>query len=158
MSGAFAGMVHEGDGGVMVALQRSQISKDRRDFTGDVLVDGVQTDERIEDQEFRLQAGHGGLQRLLVFGSVEPQRWCNDDVDIKAFEIDAGGVCDTLKALAHNEGSILGGIEQHSAPLPGRKASQAGCAGSHCDSKIEGEERLPALGLATDDTDGLRAP
>ena len=51
MSGAFAGVVHEGDGSVMVALQRSQIGQDRRDFTGDVLVDGVQADERVEDQK-----------------------------------------------------------------------------------------------------------
>ena len=49
MRSALARVMHEGDGGVVVALQGAQIGEQRRDLTGDILVDRVQTDKRIED-------------------------------------------------------------------------------------------------------------
>jgi hypothetical protein len=38
MSGGLAGVMDEGDGGVVIALQRAQIGKDRCDLTGDILI------------------------------------------------------------------------------------------------------------------------
>src|SRR5262249_34463386 len=55
MGGALAGMVDESNRGVMVTLQRAQISEERRDFTGDILIDPVQAHERVEDRELRLK-------------------------------------------------------------------------------------------------------
>src|SRR5262249_59203129 len=90
MGGAFAGMVDESNRGVMVTLQRAQISEERRDFTGDILIDPVQAHERVEDRELRLKVGDGGPQCLLILAAIEPQRWHGDDMDIEGFEVDAG--------------------------------------------------------------------
>ena len=53
---------------------------------------------------------------------------------------------------------VLGGEEQDAAALRHREAAQAGDAGGDGDGDVEGEERLAALGLAADDTDGLLGP
>src|SRR5271166_3873864 len=99
MGGALAGMVDEGDGGVVVALQGAQIGQERRDLTGDVLIDGVQAHKGVENEELGLQVSDGSLQGLLVFSAIESQSRDGDDMDIEAFEVDAGGVGDALEAL-----------------------------------------------------------
>jgi hypothetical protein len=53
---------------------------------------------------------------------------------------------------------LLGGGEEPAPGLGGREAAQAEGAGGHGDGQIEGKERLPALGLAPDDADGLIGP
>jgi hypothetical protein len=41
------------------ALQLAQVGEQRRDFAAGVLVDAVETYERIEDEQARLQSGDG---------------------------------------------------------------------------------------------------
>ena len=54
MGGAFAGMVHQRHGGAVMALQTTQIAEQRRDLGGDVLINCMQTDQRIEHEQFWL--------------------------------------------------------------------------------------------------------
>jgi len=44
-------VVDEHDGDVEAALQVAQVREQRRDLAGEVLVDAVQPDKRIEDEE-----------------------------------------------------------------------------------------------------------
>jgi hypothetical protein len=53
---------------------------------------------------------------------------------------------------------VLGGAEQNAARTWHDEAAQARDAGGDRDGDIESEERLAALGLASDDTDGLLRP
>jgi hypothetical protein len=53
---------------------------------------------------------------------------------------------------------VLGGVEQDASGLGHDKAAQAGRAGGDRDSEVESQERLEALGLAADDSDGLLRP
>ena len=48
-----AGMVDDEDGDVVLPLEITEIGKDARDLEGGVLVDSVETDERIEDEKNR---------------------------------------------------------------------------------------------------------
>ena len=54
--------------------------------------------------------------------------------------------------------SVLGGEQQHAACLRHGEAAQAGDAGGDGDSQVQSQERLAALGLTADDTNGLLAP
>jgi hypothetical protein len=92
MRGTLTGMMHESDGGMVVALQRAQIGEQRCNLAGEVLIDGVQAHERVEDQQRRTQLRNSGAQRLAVFGAIEPEGWHGDDVDVEGLEVDAGGL------------------------------------------------------------------
>ncbi len=158
VGGALSGVMDEGDGSVKVTLQVAQVSEERSDLGGGVFVDAMQANEGIEHEQFRLQLGDGGGQRLSIVVAVEPQRRHGDEVDIEAFEVGAGCGGNSLEAPAHDEGIILGGEQQHRTALTDWKASQAGATGGNRDGKIESEEGFAALGFPADDPDRLGAP
>jgi hypothetical protein len=62
MGGPLASMVHECHGGPVMALQAAQIAEQRSDLGSDVLIDRVQTNQRVEHQKFWLEAGDGGME------------------------------------------------------------------------------------------------
>jgi len=158
MSGTFAGVVDEQDGGCMAALQATQESEQRSDVRGDILVDAVDSDEGIENEEFWPQAGNGLLQPFLVLRQIEPDFRGGNDVDVEGLERDLGGRGNSCDATAHLVESILGGKEQDGSGLPRWETTQAGRARGNGDGQVEGEEALAALGLPPDDADGLVAP
>jgi hypothetical protein len=158
VGGALAGVMDERDSGVKVTLQIAQVGKEWCDLGGGVFVDAMQTHEGVEHEQFWLQQGDRGGQRLSVIVVIEPERRHGDEVNVKAFEVDAGYGGNSLEALAHDKGCVLGGEQQYGTTLAGWKAAQAGAAGSNGDGKIESQEGLAALGFAADDADRLSAP
>jgi hypothetical protein len=151
-------MVDDEDGKRVAALQLAQKGKQRGDLAAGVLIDPVQAHEGIEDEEARLQSGNGVLQSEAIGGKIEPQRGGGDDLDIEIAQVHAGGSGDAFEPPAHDRMGILGGIEEDAAGVGHREAAQAGDAGRHGDSQIEGQEGLAALGLAADDADGILRP
>jgi hypothetical protein len=63
MRGAFAGVVHEGNRGVQLPLERAQEAEQWSDLASDVLVDGVQGHGGIKDEEFGPQVRNAYLPR-----------------------------------------------------------------------------------------------
>ena len=158
VGGALAGVVHEQDGGVELALELAQIGEHRRDLGGGVLVDAMQAHEGIEHE----QRGPQGRDRLaqagLVLGQIQTEGRRGDDLEVEGLEPDVGGAGNAHEARAHDVERVFGGEEQH-APGAGRaEAPQTRRAGGDGDGHVEGEERLAALGLAADDADGLGRP
>jgi hypothetical protein len=158
MGGSFASMVHQYYGSAVVALQAAQISEQWGDLGSEVLIDTMQTNQRIEHKQFGFEASDRGVKRPLLLGVIEPKGRHGDDVDVEAVEVGAGCGGDALEALSHDVWGILGGEQQDGATLPGHKVAQAGGAGSHRDGKIQCEKGFSAFGFATDNTDGLRTP
>jgi hypothetical protein len=146
------------DSGVKLTLQVAQIGEERSDLGGGVFVDAMQANEGVEHEQFRLQLGDRGGQRLPIVVAVEPERRHGDEVHVEAFEVDAGCGGNALQALAHDEGIILGSKHQHGTTLTGWKAAQAGGTGGDGDGKIESEEGFTTFGFAADDSDRLGAP
>src|SRR5262244_501897 len=100
MGGTLTHMMHEGNGGGVIALQAAQIGEQGGDFRGDVLVDGMQTHQRVKQDEVRPEKSHGRLQGLLVLLAIEPQRRHGDDMDIEALEFDARGMGNALETTS----------------------------------------------------------
>jgi hypothetical protein len=148
VGGALAGMMDERDSGMEVTLQVAQVGEEWSDLGGGVFVDAMQASEGVKHEQFRLQLGNRGGQGLTVVVAIEPQRGHGDEVDVEAFEVDAGHGGNSLEALAHDEGRIFGGEQQHRTALTGWEAAQAGAAGGNRDGKIESQEGLAALGCA----------
>jgi len=158
MACPLAGVMHEGDRGVVVALQRTQEAEQRGELTGGVLIDGVQAHERVEDEERGAQVSDRGTQCLAILFAIEPEAWHGDDMDIEGLEVSAGGMGNALEPPAHDWGGVLRGIEQHRPNLPDREAAQTGRSCGDRDGEIKGEEGFAALWLAADDADGLSHP
>ena len=121
-----------------------------------VLVDAVQSHERVEDHKPRADSFDRLHQPLAVGAMVEAQCGDVDDGDVEGLEAGVGGLCDALQPGAHDVAGVLGGEQQDGTRLVGGEAAQARDAGG--DREVEGEEGLAALGLAADDADGLAPP
>ena len=158
MGGALAGVVHEQDGGVELALEVAQVREHRRDLGGGVFVDAVQAHERIEHEQRRLQGRDRLAQAILVLGQIQAEGRGGDDLEIEGLKHDASGPGNTRQARAHDVERVFGGEEQHAPSAGGAKAPQTRRAGGDSDRQVEGEKRLAALGLTADDTDGLGRP
>ena len=118
----------------------------------------MQTHERIEDEQARLQPGDGLLQPCTVGLEIEAQAGGGDHLDVEISEIDAGRGADAFEATADDVQRVFGGIEQDAAGPPYREATQAGDAGGDGNGHIEGEEGFAAFRLAADDADGFVRP
>jgi hypothetical protein len=158
VGGALSGMVHERDAGVKFTLQLAQVGEEGSDVGGGVFVDTMQTNEGVEHEEFRLQQGDRGGQRLSIVVAVEPERRHGYEMDIEAFEVNAGRSGNALEAPADNQRIILGSEQQHGTALTGRKAAQARGARGNGDGKIESQEGLATFWFAADDSDCLVTP
>ena len=156
--GGLAGVMHDQDGELMAALQFAQIGEQRGDFATGVLVDAVQTHERVEDEQPRLERRDGVLEAGAIGTQVQTQRGGGDDLDVQIAQRDAGGGADAVEALAHDGQSVLCGVQQHPAGTGDGEAAQARGAGRHGDGKLEGHERLAGFRLAAEDADCLLGP
>src|ERR1700732_5217933 len=143
------------DGEGVTTLQVTQEGEQRRDIAADILVDAVQTHERIEDEQPRLQPGDGLIEAYAVSLEIEAQAGRGDHLDVEFGEADTGGGADALEAATDDMERVLGGIEQHATGARDREAAQTGDAGADGDRQIEGEEGFAALRLAADDADGF---
>src|SRR3972149_1955609 len=65
---AGAGVVDDGDGEVVGALQLAQVAEERGDIAGLVLVDAMEADEGVEQEQARGLALHSLGQPALVPG------------------------------------------------------------------------------------------
>ena len=150
MGSALAGMVHQRHGGAVMALQAAQITEKRSDLGSEVLIDRVQTDQWVEYEQFWLEGGDSGVERLLMLEVIEPKSGHSNDVDLEAVEVGARSGGDALETLAHDVRGIFGSKQQDGTTLSGWEAAQAGRAGGDGDGKSEREERFSTLGFATD--------
>ena len=155
---ALPGMMDDRDGDGMTTLQVTQEGEQRRDLAADILIDAVQTHERIEDEQPRLQPGDGLIETCAVGLEIEAQAGRGDHLDVEFGETDTGGGADAFEAAADDMERVLGGIQQDATGARDREAPQAGDAGGDGDRQIEGEEGFAALRLAADDADGFFRP
>jgi len=72
---ALLGMMDDRDGDGITPLQFAQEGQQRRDVAAEVFIDAVQTDERIEDEQPRLQPGDGGVETCAICLEIEAQAW-----------------------------------------------------------------------------------
>ena len=69
---ALLGVMDDEHGNVMLALQLAQVGEQRGDLAAGVFVDAVETYERIEDEQARLQSGDGLGEVAAVGIQIEP--------------------------------------------------------------------------------------
>jgi hypothetical protein len=75
-------MMDEPDGRAGFALQEPEVTEQGGDFAGRILVDGVQADQRIQDQQSGPVKDECGFKPLLIGGSIQAQGRIDDDAEI----------------------------------------------------------------------------
>lgn len=88
MASCLSGVVDEDDGEMELALKLSEVSEDGSDVRGEILVDSVEPDKRVEKQELGPDAFEGIDETFLVELGVEPEGRRGDHVDIERGEIE----------------------------------------------------------------------
>ncbi|MEA2738180.1 MAG: hypothetical protein QOH05_1487 [Acetobacteraceae bacterium] len=151
-------MVDDGNGDGVAPLQFAQEGEQRGDIATDILIDAMQTHERIEDQQPRFQLGDGRIETGAIGLEVEAQAGGGDHLHVEIGETDAGRGADAFEAATDDVQRVFGWVKQNAAGAAHREATQAGDAGGDGDGQIESEEGLTAFGLAADDADGFFRP
>ena len=97
-TGALFGVVDEHDGDGVAPLQFAQEGEQWGDVTADILIDAVQSHERIEDEKARPQPGDGFVETCTIGLEVEAQAGGGDHLHVECGEADAGGGADAFEA------------------------------------------------------------
>jgi hypothetical protein len=84
--------MNEDDGHLEGSLEVTQVGEDRGDFGNDIFINGVQADERVEDEEGGMKGFNGPGEEVLIATRIEEQFGGGDDVDIEFGELLGGGV------------------------------------------------------------------
>ena len=71
--GVFAGVVHQQDGQLKLALEFPEVRKQGGDLGGVVFLQPMEPDQRIEDEQDRTQLLHGVGQTLAVGGRIQSE-------------------------------------------------------------------------------------
>src|SRR5271166_840363 len=100
-------MMDDRDGDGVTTLQVTQEGEQRRDLAADILIDAVQSHERIEDEQPRLQPGDGLIEPRAVGLEIEAQTGRGDHLDVEFGEPDAGGGADALEAATDDMQRVL---------------------------------------------------
>jgi len=155
---AFFRVMDEDDGERVAALKLAEKGEQRGDLGGEVLVDAMEPDERIEDEQAGAEHLDGADEPLPIELGVDPERRLGDDVEIEAVEIGAGGLTDSFEAPSEDVVGVFGGEDENGPDPVDGEAAERGSTGGDGDGEIEGEKRLAALRFASDDPDGLLGP
>jgi len=135
----FACMMHDEDGDVVLALQRTEVAEQRGDLTGVVLVDAVQAHEGIKDEETRRVSADGVAQPRLIASAIEAEHGHGDDVDGDAGELGVSSAADASEARFDDRRRVLGHVEEDGPCVVDVEGAEACGARGDGDGEIERE-------------------
>ena len=118
----------------------------------------MQPDERIQDEQSRLELLDGLREALAVGRGVKSERGRGDDIHGQRVERHAGAGAEAGQAGADHGQRIFGREKQCRAGARHRELAQTRRAGGHADGQIQSEEGFAALGFAAQDAHGLLGP
>jgi hypothetical protein len=157
-AGVLACVVDEQNAAAQAALKVSQVVEHRNDLGDIILIARMQSNERVEHEQLRLDR-LDGLEKLgsVVF-DVQAELRDGDDEDLELVEVVTGGTCNAVESFADEAEGIFGSKEQNAAGLQRTEAAQAGRSGGDAHDHVEGTETLTAFGGSTDDANSLIGP
>jgi hypothetical protein len=150
--------MHDHDGEIVFPLKLSEERQELGNFSCMVLISSMKPHQRIEHEQARLKLAEGFVEPQPVAFEIESEARGRDDMDRNALEIDPAVPTESLEALAHECGMILGEIDEHIAGVGDFEPIEAGCGGGDGEREIEPEPGLPELGAPTYETDSRPAP
>jgi hypothetical protein len=153
-----AGVVHEHDGQIERPLQLPQEAQEPGDVRRAVLIQTMQSHERIEDQHMRAQLAQDVAQALLIDVEVEAQHRRGDDMEVEGGDVEGAVAAERLDASADGGERVLGEIHEGGAGVVHGEAAQAGRARGDADGQLEAEPGLATLGRPAHDPDGGPGP
>ena len=146
-SAILAGVVDESDGDVEVALQRAQQGEDGGDSARIVFVEGVQADERIEQEEAGPVHLNGPEEAVDVAEHIELEGRFGDEAQIEGVELDSTMASHAVDALPGAVEAVFGEVGEDGTRLLDREGAEARSAGSDTQGEVESEPGLARLRL-----------
>ena len=136
-SSALGHMVNDEDGDVVTAVEFAKKAEQAGDICGTVLIQAMQTYERVEHEQLGPERGDRGVERASVALDVEAQTRCGDDVQVEAAQRDASVLTDLSDAVAYTWQSVFGEIDERRARAQHLEATETGGGRSHRDREVE---------------------
>jgi hypothetical protein len=113
MTGALLCVVDDEDGEIMSSLQLAQVGEQGGDFAAGVLVDAMQTHERIQHQQAWLELLDGAFEPTAIGRQIQPYRECGDHVNIQFLKTNVGCSTDALEPTPHDMERVFCGVQQY---------------------------------------------
>jgi hypothetical protein len=99
--------MHQNHGQIKPPLQKPEVSQQFGHLSSVIFIDGMQADQRIEQQQPRPQP-LGGLQKPVSVGlAIQSQRRRGDHMDLHADQLESAMSGHALDALPHGGQGIL---------------------------------------------------
>jgi hypothetical protein len=156
--GILAQVMHDEDGHGVLALEGAELPEQRRDLGGRVLIEAMETDQRIEDQELWAPVVEGAPEAGAVDGVIEAQGGGEDEAEVQSAELEGAGPGEVLEPRLDLLGAVFGGVEEDGTRLRDREAAEGRRGARHTHGEVQGEPGLGGLGRPTDDAHGLGTP
>jgi hypothetical protein len=153
-AGTFGHVVDEDEGELVTAVDVSQVSQQARDIAGAVLIQAVQTHQRVQEQQLGFECLQGLLQSAAVALEVQAEAGGGDDVEIEAAQGESSVPAQLIDAVADVGERVLGEVDKHRTGSVDLEAAEAGGPGGDGDRQIEPHHGFAHLRRPSDNTDG----
>jgi hypothetical protein len=140
-----ARVMNEDDRHVVTPLQLAQTREQLGDLGGAVLVDGVQTDQWIEQQQTRAEPPDGLEEPRPIGTPVQTKTRHGDDVELRPPEVDHAVPGKARRTLSHRRERILGEIDERGAGLAHGIHAQRRRSRRDAHRQLESQVRFTAL-------------
>jgi hypothetical protein len=153
-----AGVVDDEHGDVVGALHLAEVAEERGDLPSVVLVDAVQSHERVEDEEPRCVLRHGVAETSLVMVAVETERGGEDEVHGQCGKVEAAMAADAFEARLDHGCGVLRHVEEDAPGVSDIEEAEARLAARDGERHLEREPGLATLRGAAEDADPCPGP
>ena len=149
-AGALGHVVDEDQSELIAAVDGAQKAEQGRDIRGAVFIEGMESDQGVQQQECGADALHGVVESELVALGIEAQPVSSDDLQVEAGQIEAAVAAQVGDAVADAWQSILGEIHQGGSGGVDREPPEGGSAGRDRDGEVKAKPGLTHLWLTSD--------
>jgi|GEM_PF-1817572 len=151
---AFAGVVGEYDGDLVVAFEFPKISEESGDLSCAVFIETMKTDKGIKKENFRLQTLDGRLETGTIVLGVEAHDRSRDEMHVDLREVDTSRTREMLNATMDLFHSIFRHEDEGRARIRSGKAPQTRCARGNGQRHFQTQPTFTTFRLSSNDATG----
>jgi hypothetical protein len=135
----FTHVMDEDDGHVELPLQLPEEAQESGDVSAGVFVGPVEPDERVEEQELRVESFNGISESCSIGFKVESERGGVDDVELQGMDVDFTMIADAENALSDHGRGVFGEINESGAAMLYGEIAETRSFRCNADGQIEPE-------------------
>ena len=153
-----AGVMDQCNSGLVAPLQGAEMAEDGGEFLGAVLVAGMESDQRVQQEQPRPVFGQGCIEPGELFERVEAELGHVDNQQFKCGKGDLVVLTESVQAFSDRVVVVFGQVDDDRPRPLDLKAAQARFAGRDAHGQLKSQPGLSRLRMCANDPDSLGGP